>query len=95
MEKFKFFLWSAGCVGVGIFLSTVEFGGKTTVQHVVDTWNSEAPGAVENIKSGFGNASKKGKGSRDDDDRPNEHYAPDDRAAVNKIVSRSGKGSKK
>lgn len=95
MEKFKFFLWSAGCVGVGIFLSTVEFGEKTTLQHVVDTWNSEAPGAVENIKSGLSGNSKKGKVGRDDEDRPNEHYAPDDRAAVNRIVSRSGKGSKK
>lgn len=91
MENFKKVLWTLGLVGFGIFLGAFEIGGKTTVEHAVETWNAEAPKAAKHIRNGLNQTVR----LAEEEESPKEHYGADDRAAVNKLVSRGVKSSKK
>lgn len=43
MGILRFVVWTATCIGLGIFVSTAEFGGKTPLQHLTRSWKQQSP----------------------------------------------------
>lgn len=76
-------LWSALCVGLGIFLGTHEFGGKTAVAHAETAMKGKKLADVEDAI-----ASAKLKLAAGKDAPPAEKHSDEDKEAVNRLIAR-------
>ena len=92
MAFLRSFLWSCCCIGFGIFLGTVEVGGRTSLSHAQLAWRrAVAPavnGAVANAKSGLQDAKESVQDRLTPKDRPREHVSAADRAGLDSLIAR-------
>jgi len=92
MAFLRSFLWSCCCVGLGIFLATVEVGGRTSLAHAQAAWRRTVTpafsGAVANAKSGLQDAKESVQDKLAPKDRPREHVSAADRAGLDSLIAR-------
>jgi hypothetical protein len=81
MGLLRVVIWSVGCVGLGVGLSTVELGGRTPLQHAEKVWKDRAkPKSVDGNKASVTeNAAAKG---------PSEQHTVADRSAIDQIIAK-------
>ncbi len=87
MATLRFLLWTAACIGLGIFLATFELGGKTPLVRGQEAWRG-APSA-EAMKRTAGDLlgdAKKQLGGREAG--PVERHSPEERNAVNALIAK-------
>ncbi len=80
MGLLKGIVWSALCIGLGIFLGTHSFDGKTAIEHV------EKLGAKAKVEEALDSAKAKLGGK--EVAAPTEKHTPEDKDAVNKLIAR-------
>ncbi len=89
MGFLKVFVWSALCIGLGIFLGTHRFDGHTAVEHAERGLGGKvkAPslGEVKEDLEDALDAAKKKLASRE---APTEKHTLEDKEAVNKLIAR-------
>lgn len=57
MGLLKFLVWTACAVGLGVFLATVDFNGRTPVEHVQREWKRQVqPNRVERVANSLRDA---------------------------------------
>ncbi len=76
-------IWSALCIGLGIFLGTHDFGGKTAVEHAEKAIEGKKLADVEDAL-----VSAKLKLTTAKDAPPAEKHSDADKEAVNKLIAR-------
>lgn len=74
-------IWSACCIGLGIFLGTYRFGGHTAVEHAERTMGGKVKADVED-------AIAAAKIKLTVKDAPTEKHTSEDKDAVNKLIAR-------
>jgi hypothetical protein len=89
MGFLKVFIWSALCIGLGIFLGTHDFGGSTAVEHAQKQLGGKvkAPTLTE-VKEDLADAIDSGKKKLAVKDAPTEKHTSEDKDAVNKLIAR-------
>ncbi len=91
MRIIKVLLWSAACVGLGIFISSYKVDGKTPVQHLERGWKQK-PGldeVKEDVSSAIDGAKKKlTVKDKTPVDAPTEQHSDEDKEAVNRLLAR-------
>ncbi|MEN9797848.1 MAG: hypothetical protein RL653_1544 [Pseudomonadota bacterium] len=100
MAFLRSFLWSLCCVGFGIFLASVEVGGRTPLEHGRRAWRRTVnPTPLEKIQDHLDDAFGSAKNGLEDakeavkdrvasKDRPREHVSTADRAGLNSLIAR-------
>lgn len=81
MAILKVIVWSAACVGLGIFLATHSIDGKTPVEHAQKALNGKVK---EDVEEAIDSARKKVLAARE----PTEKHSVEDKDAVNKLIAR-------
>ena len=76
-------IWTALCIGLGIFLGTHEFGGKTAVAHAEKAIEGKKLADVEDAI-----VSAKLKLTAPKDAPPAEKHSDADKEAVNRLIAR-------
>lgn len=76
-------IWSALCIGLGIFLGTHDFGGKTAVEHAEVAMKGKK---LADVEDAFESAKKKL--STKDPAAPTEKHSDEDKEAVNRLIAR-------
>ncbi|WNG19798.1 hypothetical protein [Cystobacter fuscus] len=57
MGVLKFLVWTACAVGLGVFLATVDFNGRTPVEYVQREWKRQVqPSRVERVTNSLRDA---------------------------------------
>lgn len=95
MGFLKFLVWTACAVGLGVFLATVQFDSRTTVQWVQRTWKRQltAPPPVERVKGDIADAlddaenTVKRATKQAVSAAPRERITHEDRAAIERIIA--------
>ncbi len=90
MRIIKILIWSAACVGLGIFVSNYKFDGKTPVQHLERGWKQK-PGldeVKEDVSSAIDGAKKKLTVKEKAVEAPTEQHSEEDKEAVNRLLAR-------
>lgn len=85
MGFIKWLLWTCFSVGLGVLLASYEVGGRTPVDHLKRVWKDEAPRVHEVIDEAKKTFSAK---------QPKEHYTPEERSELNKLLARQGERRK-
>ncbi len=85
MGLLRVVIWSVGCVGLGVGLSTVELAGRTPLQHAERAWKERGRGAKgpEPRASVAENMSPKGPATG-----PTEQHTVADRTAIDQIIAK-------
>lgn len=86
-------VWTALCIGFGLFLGTYELGGRTPWQSVQGAWKHQAP-RLEKVKDGAEDLvdDVKKKVSTQEISQPRERHNKEDREAIDQIISKRSKG---
>ncbi len=90
LSTLKFLLWTACAVGLGLYLSTFSFGGKSTVELVKQSWKQHGGTASltsllkDKLEDALGEAKEPAPA------KPKEQHSPADRDAVNKLIATHG-----
>lgn len=97
MSGFKLWLWTAGCVGLGLFLGAFEIGRKTPFEHAQRAWQEHMEGdSVSTARTRFGEAVED---AHDrvvaDEKRPRERHSDTDRKAVDRIIAKGASGRRR
>ncbi len=89
MGFLKVFVWSALCIGLGIFLGTHSFDGHTAVERAERSFNGKvkAPSLSE-VKDDVEEAIDSAKKKLAAKDAPTEKHTLEDKEAVNKLIAR-------
>jgi hypothetical protein len=89
MGFLKVFVWSALCIGLGIFLGTHSFDGHTAVEHAERSLNGKvkAPSLSE-VKDDVAEAIDSAKKKLAAKDGPTEKHTLEEKDAVNKLIAR-------
>lgn len=92
MGILRFLVWTAVCIGLGLFLGTFEVGGRTAWQAMQGAWNRQAP-RLEKVKAEAEDLmeSAKKKVTTTPDSEPKERHLKEDREAVERIISKRSK----
>ncbi len=93
LRTVKFLLWTGCCVGLGLYLSTFQVGGRSTVDLLRQAWKQHGATASASVSSSvkgklgevFGEARELVPAPR-----PKEHHSSEDRDAVNKLIATQG-----
>ncbi len=82
-------IWSALCIGLGIFLGTHRFDGRTAVEHAERSMGGKvkAP-SINEVKAGVEEAIDAAKKKLAATEVPTEKHTPQDKEAVNKLIAR-------
>lgn len=93
MGILRFLVWTALCIGLGVFLGTHEFGGRTAWQALQGTWKQQAP-RLEKVREGAEDLvdDMKKKVSTQESAQPKERHNKQDREAIDQIISKRSKG---
>ncbi len=81
MGFLRFVVWSALCIGLGIFLGTYQLGGRTPWQAMQGAWSDQAAPRLDEVKKKLGT-----------DAQPTERHSEEDRKAVDAIISKRSRG---
>ena len=93
MHFLKVFLWTSLSIGLGVFLSTVRFDGKTSLEHLESAWHQRVHPALEPMKDKVHEAYDDAKDALSlGDKKPREHHSAEDREAVNRLVAKRTPG---
>ncbi|PZR12721.1 MAG: hypothetical protein DI536_14190 [Archangium gephyra] len=88
MGILRFVVWSSLCIGLGIFLGSAEFGGRTPWQHARGAWKQQGP-RLEKVKDDAEIlADEVKKKVANDSTPPKERHSEDERKAVDAIISK-------
>jgi len=94
MGFLKFLVWTACAVGLGVFLATVELGGRTPVELVQRTWKRNVqPPRVERMKNGLTDALDEAENAVKRTTKqavpaaPRERITHEDRAAIDRNIA--------
>jgi hypothetical protein len=90
MGILRFVLWTAACIGLGIFVSTAEFSGKTPLQHLTRVWKHERP-RLERVKDSAEEAVddvKRRVSTKEVAKGPTEQHSSADREAIDQIIAK-------
>jgi hypothetical protein len=79
-------VWTAGAVGLGIALATVEVGGKTPLAHARGAWQRVEAG--EWLRDRADEAMDRARGALGQPQRPRERHSDEDRAALDRIIAK-------
>jgi hypothetical protein len=94
LNTLKFLIWTGCAVGLGLYLSTVSFGGKSTVELVQQSWKQHGGMASltalvkEKLEDALGEAKGAVPAAAT---KPKEQHSPADRDAVNKLIATQGR----
>jgi hypothetical protein len=97
MGILRFLVWTALCIGLGLFLGTQVIGGKTPWQAVQSAWKQQSP-KLEKVKDGaedLVDGVKKRVSTQDASaaqPQPKERHDEEDRKAIDQIISKRSKG---
>lgn len=94
MGILRFVIWTALCIGFGLFLGTYELGGRTPWQSVQSAWKQQAP-RLEKVKGGAEDLVddvKKKVSTTQEISQPKERHDKEDREAIDQIISKRSKG---
>ena len=89
MGILRFLVWTTLCVGLGIFIGTVEFGGQTTWERARGVWKQQGP-RMDKVKDGAEDLMDKAKKkvSTAPEAAPKERHSDEDRQAIDAIIAR-------
>ncbi len=89
MGILKVIVWTAACIGLGIFLATHSIEGKTAVEHASKALGGKvkAP-TLEGVKGEVEDAIDAAKKKLATDKPPTEKHTAEDKDAVNKLIAR-------
>jgi hypothetical protein len=81
-------VWSALCVGFGVFLASHTFSGHTAVEHAERALKGKVKldDVKEDVEGALDTAKKKFAGAKDE--APTEKHSEQDRDAVNRLIAR-------
>lgn len=86
-------VWTALCVGFGIFLGSYPLGGQTAWQRAQGAWKQQSP-HLEKVKDGAEGLvdDVKKKVSTQEVAQPKEQHRKEDREAIEQLISKRQKG---
>jgi len=89
MGFLKVIVWSALCIGLGLFLGTLRFDGHTPVEHAERTFGKKvkAP-SLDEVKEDVADAFDSAKKKLSAKDAPTEKHSVEDKEAVNRLIAR-------
>jgi hypothetical protein len=92
LNTLKFLLWTGCAVGLGLYLSTFSFGGRSTVDLVQQSWKQHGgmSSLTALVKDKLKDAIGEAKDSAPAAGKPKEQHSPADRDAVNKLIATHG-----
>lgn len=92
-DMVRFLVWTILCVGLGIFLGTVDLGGQTAWERARGAWKQQGP-RMEKVKDGAEDLVDKAKKkvSSSPDPQPKERHSEEERQAIDAIIAKKGKG---
>lgn len=90
MQILKVILWSALCLGVGVYVGGHEFSGRTPKEHLEKQLKG-TPRAFETVKEGAEDLVDEVKKKVVVDQRPSERHSENDRAAVDALIAKRSK----
>lgn len=89
MGLLKGLIWSALCIGLGIFLGTHSFEGRTAVEHAERTLGGKVKTpSIEEVRGDVADAIEEAKKKLVAKDAPVEKHTLEDKEAVNKLIAR-------
>jgi hypothetical protein len=89
MGILKTIVWSALCIGLGIFLGTHSFGGRTALEHAERSFGGKVkPPSLDEVKDDVEDAIDSAKKKLSAKDAPTEKHTLEDKEAVNKLIAR-------
>jgi hypothetical protein len=77
----KVLLWTAGAVGLGVFLARYEVDGRTPVEHAESAWKPGVDGLRDKLDDARQTLAEKAKKN------PHASYSEDERAAIDRIIA--------
>ncbi len=87
MGILRFIVWTALCIGVGIFAASYRVGGRTPVEHAERGFQKAAP-AVSQVREGAEDLVDGVRKKVAPPAAPVERHSESDRDAVNKLIAR-------
>ena len=95
MGFIKWLLWTSFSIGFGIFLATYKVEGRTPWDYL--TQHAPQQARLDQIKDAViheaGDAKAAVEAQVDKSARPKERHSPEDRAQVNKLISKRATGT--
>ena len=89
-------VWTTLCIGLGLFVGSRDFGGKSPWQALSGAWKQQAAPRLEKAKEGAEDLvdGVKRKVSTQDPAvaQPKERHNEEDRKAIDQIISKRSKG---
>jgi hypothetical protein len=94
MGFLKFLVWTGCAVGLGVFLATVDFNGRTPLEYIQGEWKRQVqPSRVDRVTNSLRDALDDAEDAVKRTTRqataagPRERITHEDRAAVDRIIA--------
>ena len=95
MSILRFVVWTALCIGLGLFLGTYEVAGRTPWRAIQAAWKQQGP-RLDRVKDEaeelVDGVKKKVSSHHDGAAQPKERHLKEDREAIDQIISQHSKG---
>lgn len=94
MGILRFLVWTALCIGLGIFLATFQIGGRTPWQTMQGAWKQQGP-RLEKVRDDaeeLADSVKKKVSTEAPVAQPKERHSKEDREAIEQLISKRSKG---
>jgi hypothetical protein len=98
MGILRFVVWTGLCVGLGIFMGSYEFHGRTSWQVIQGAWKQQGP-RLEKVKDDaedlVDGVKKKVSATQDavaPVAQPKERHSKEERDAIDQLISKRSKG---
>jgi hypothetical protein len=90
IRTLKFLIWTGCAMGLGLYVSTLEFDGKPTVELVRRAWKQHAANVDLSALLKAKISGALGEAHDALPAKPKEHHSSEDRDAVNKLIATHG-----
>ena len=87
MGFLKVIIWTAACIGLGIFLATHSIEGRTAVEHAEKAFKGKKAPSLDEVKGDVETAIESAK-QKLASKEPTEKHSVEDKEAVNKLIAR-------
>lgn len=81
MGILRFVLWTALCIGLGVFLATFDMGGRTPLRMIQGAWKQQVPV----LEKALDRPSEKPAPAK-------ERHSKEEREAIDQLISKHSKG---
>ena len=96
MGALRIIVWTVACVGLGLFLGTVDIGGQTAWERARGAWKQQGP-RMDKVKEGAedlvdGTRKKIASVSKDaTKEEPKERHSREDKDAIDSLIAKKAK----